>query len=838
MKKQIISLFLLFGALMTSFYSNAQCMVEHIELSKRLTQSPTVIEGQVIQQLCFWDADQKAIHTANLIKVSKVYKGAKESYAVLVTFGGIVGDEMHRADPALTLKKGDHGIFMMRSNTTPLPSGLPTAGKTYYEPRFSVQSFIQYDDLTAEAFDHDQYFASIRNNLYPYLNEQVGQPVVIGSNQYDDAGNRIVPLATPIINSINVDTVSSGTGTILTINGKNFGFARGSGYVGFRDANFGDGRFYRTEASTSYESWSDSKIEVLVPPRAGTGKIRVVNPSGEAGTSSFDLFVKFAHINVFYGASGVDTAYNQVKHVEDDNSGGYTWQFNSNFKKHTNAVNAFIRSLENWRCGTLMNWKMGADVTLDDRARDDVNIVRFTDFTDSRLGVCYSYHRGCFDGNGFDWYLNELDIEFDSTGRNWYYGTGSPANNQMDFESVATHELGHGHQLAHVIDPSKVMHYSIGAGQRKVSLHPFDIEGGEYVRDRSKATRVCGPDPLEPIALGDCSITKPKANASASNTIICPGEEITITDETEGLVNNYTWDFGEDASPGTASTVGPHTVSYTTSGDKSVRLIVINDFGSDTAFLNLTVLEAAPEAPDTFWNSDQACLGAREYQINAVTGATAYRWNLTGGGTIFGADDEVEVTVNWTAKGGPHTLSVVAIGACGESEESKTDFTVVDEVDAEYSFLTDGVEVTFANLSVSSNDQVWYFGDGDSSTEADPTHTYTDQGDYTVLLRARNGCSEDTISKTVTVEWTASILYKEWSDVTVYPNPAEHLVTIEASSSEKTDLVVTDIEGRVIHQALGIAQQHQLDVSDWSTGMYYLVVSRGTAQITIPLYVK
>lgn len=838
MKKLILSLFLSTGIL--SFYSSqAQCVVEHMELSNRLQQSPVVLEGVVTQKLSFWDANKHAIHTANLIRVSKVYNGPSDAYVVLITYGGVVGDEMHRADPSLQLRKGDHGIFMMQRNSIPLPSGFQTATQKYYQPRFSVQSFIQYDDNTSEAFDHDAYFGSIPNNLYPYLQELVGKPLVIGSNQYDDAGNKIVPLATPIINSIDLDTVSGGTGTFITISGKNFGFARGSGYVGFRDANYGDGRFYRTEASSSYESWSDSKIKVLVPTRAGTGKIRVVNPSGEAGTSSLELFVKFAHINVYYGASGVDTAYNQVKHVENDDKGGYTWHFNDKFKKRTNAVNAFIRSLENWRCGTLMNWKMGADDTTDRQARDDVNIVRFTNFTDSRLGVCYSYHRGCFDGNEFDWYVNELDIEFDSTGRNWYYGTGNPGSNQMDFESVATHELGHGHQLSHVIDPSKVMHYSIGHGQRKVKLHPFDVEGGEYVRDRSKVTRNCGPDPLEPVLLGDCSITKPKANAAASKTIFCPNEDITISDETEGLVNTYVWDFGADASPTTASTVGPHTVSFSSSGDKTVSLIVTNDFGSDTAYLTLTVLESAPDAPGVFSNTTDACLGASEYQIEAVTGATTYRWNLTGGGTIFGASNEVSVTVNWTAKGGPHSLSVVALGACGESPETKTEFTVVDVVDAEFSFVTDGVEATFANLSVSSNEQTWYFGDGDSSTDSDPVHEYEDQGSYEVLLRAQNGCSEDTISKSVELNWTSSIDESAFRDITVYPNPATDIISVQQGELDRKMAVqVFDQNGRLIYVQKNVRRELNISVEHWGAGLYYMVFSRGLDKTSVPISVQ
>jgi YD repeat-containing protein len=55
-----------------------------------------------------------------------------------------------------------------------------------------------------------------------------------------------------------------------------------------------------------------------------------------------------------------------------------------------------------------------------------------------------------------------------------------------------------------------------------------------------------------------------------------------------------------------------------------------------------------------------------------------------------------------------------------------------------------------APLTVSFNDQsngsitswLWYFGDGNTSTEQNPVHTYTEQGNHTVTLTVENGSSE------------------------------------------------------------------------------------------------
>ena len=58
------------------------------------------------------------------------------------------------------------------------------------------------------------------------------------------------------------------------------------------------------------------------------------------------------------------------------------------------------------------------------------------------------------------WYSNNMDIRFNST-TNWNYGPSATAGGQYDFETVALHELGHAHGLAHLIDGTntEVMHY-------------------------------------------------------------------------------------------------------------------------------------------------------------------------------------------------------------------------------------------------------------------------------------------------------------------------------------------------------------------------------------------
>ena len=60
-------------------------------------------------------------------------------------------------------------------------------------------------------------------------------------------------------------------------------------------------------------------------------------------------------------------------------------------------------------------------------------------------------------------------------------------------------------------------------------------------------------------------------------------------------------------------------------------------------------------------------------------------------------------------------------------------------------------EVVFSNFSQNATEYEWDFGDGNSSTEENPTHEYDGGGDYTVRLTAGNGTTDKTSEKTLTI---------------------------------------------------------------------------------------
>ncbi|NNC83911.1 MAG: PKD domain-containing protein [Flavobacteriales bacterium] len=55
-------------------------------------------------------------------------------------------------------------------------------------------------------------------------------------------------------------------------------------------------------------------------------------------------------------------------------------------------------------------------------------------------------------------------------------------------------------------------------------------------------------------------------------------------------------------------------------------------------------------------------------------------------------------------------------------------------------------QVNFTNLSTSATEYLWYFGDSNTSTDAEPTHTYLTEGSFTVSLVASNDYGVDSVA--------------------------------------------------------------------------------------------
>ena len=91
--------------------------------------------------------------------------------------------------------------------------------------------------------------------------------------------------------------------------------------------------------------------------------------------------------------------------------------------------------------------------------------------------------------------------------------------------------------------------------------------------------------------------------------------------------DTYSWNFGADATPSTATTKGPHTVRYSTSGVKKVSLVYTLGEVSQNEFSSLVVVDETE--PDFTYLFKQKSFEFRDASKNALT----YLWNFGDGQT-------------------------------------------------------------------------------------------------------------------------------------------------------------------------------------------------------------
>ena len=138
---------------------------------------------------------------------------------------------------------------------------------------------------------------------------------------------------------------------------------------------------------------------------------------------------------------------------------------------------------------------------------------------------------------------------------------------------------------------------------------------------------------------GTAQIQGPTAviNDSDADDQICPGEVITFTDGSTppplGTLVQWTWNFGVGATPSTYVGQNPPTVTYTTTGVKTISLTVKSNKGClETVTKNITVTNVPPTV-SILESTNSICPGTNvtftATPVNAGAAPT-YQWYLNG----------------------------------------------------------------------------------------------------------------------------------------------------------------------------------------------------------------
>ncbi|MFN8396955.1 MAG: matrixin family metalloprotease [Bacteroidia bacterium] len=501
-------------------------MMRPITLEQRATEASHIVLGRLLSKESYWDYQHHNIYTLNIIEVGAWLKGHQSQSKIgVISLGGFVEDRGQISHPSVDVAPYNEYVFFLNADNQVLdnkamriqfPDMIQAETFASSQGAITKQSGIYHDLLSEspqdeaslfhkiEVFTHQQALTPTGEKFTPRLGDTY--PLY----EWATGNERLMPITSFTPTPTNSGTIV--TTDFVTITGSGFGAVAGT--VFYTNADDGGATFTSSGIASDNVAWSATSITNKVARAAGTGPINV----NGAMTSGSNLTINYAHLNINSTFQGFGSSTRQRYYLLNKNgTGGYTFVYNTAFNSNSAAVAAFERALNTWRCATFVNFQRSGTTAISTAVLDGVNVVTFDgSLPVGVLGLCTTRFNGSATGGcnlaNTVWWADELDVQFfpdpPTAGFPWEYGPAAPSFSEYDFESVAVHELGHGHGLGHVIAAGTVMHFGLANGQSARNLGANEINGGLNKMGYSTAAICFTPattfGPMTAVVPGSC----------------------------------------------------------------------------------------------------------------------------------------------------------------------------------------------------------------------------------------------------------------------------------------------------------------------------------------------
>lgn len=290
-----------------------------------------------------------------------------------------------------------------------------------------------------------------------------------------------------------------------------------------------------------------------------------------------------------------------------------------------------------------------------------------------------------------------------------------------------------------------------------ISSYQWSFQGGSPSTSTSQNPVVTYANP------GVYSVTLTVSNGPFSNSLelideitILPVPDANFTFEVNGNVVTFTntsevgpnavftWDFDDGNTSNEENPV--HT--YVNDGSYSVILTIDDICGFDNR--TKTVVIATPPVANFTASPTSGC-GTFQAAFNntSTPNATIYDWEFPGGNPSTSILKNPIVTYSTP---GVYPVTLTASNAQGSNTKTIAGFINVSATPVSaFAFNQTGLTFNFTSQASNAGSHLWNFGDGNTSNQINPTHTYAAAGNYTVTLTISNGvCTPANSSQNVT----------------------------------------------------------------------------------------
>jgi len=288
----------------------------------------------------------------------------------------------------------------------------------------------------------------------------------------------------------------------------------------------------------------------------------------------------------------------------------------------------------------------------------------------------------------------------------------------------------------------------------------------------------------------------PVALSVSGNTTVCAGSAVTLT---ASGVDTYTWSDG--------ATTNVNIVTPNASQTYTVNGTALN--GCAASVLVPISVVASPTV--TISGNDSICEGKLATLVASANGTVTYGWN-SGANTA---------TITVSPVGTFTYVVTVDNGGCTATASHEVFVKLIPTVD--FSLTSTPLCVTDAVVTFTSNPSGGlYTGTGVTGNTFDPS---VGVGIYPInyQVTTSNGCLA-TQSQTIEVMLCTGLSEIDNNSFSVFPNPANDIVTIQ-SDKEIASVLVYDYSGKLVRMVEPNSFATKLDVSDLVAGFYSFTVT-------------
>lgn len=255
------------------------------------------------------------------------------------------------------------------------------------------------------------------------------------------------------------------------------------------------------------------------------------------------------------------------------------------------------------------------------------------------------------------------------------------------------------------------------------------------------ASNSCGSDTMNQELVVEPEIVN--AFFNVSNTLGCMPFTVDFANySTPGTF--ISWDFGD----GNVISEANPSHTFMNAGVYTVMQHASNSCASDSTTIEIEVLDA-PQL--SFTHSPNLCTGQEIQFTNTSANVAGTSWNFGNGDTSL-----LTHPVYTFSQTGTYEIALIGTAeTTGCQNTASTTITIGEPPYASFEAPDANgctpLQVNFSNTSNGGNYFQWDFGDGNSSVELNPQHTYTSSGEYYVSLQVtdQDGCYTDTIYSAV-----------------------------------------------------------------------------------------